>query len=72
MPEFLLVTKEAQKPCLFRLLVHVFGLVRFRESASQSLALFIIVFSKEKSKELSGYMRYFFLLFVASVVFSVG
>ena len=52
--------KEARKPYSVRLLVEVFGLAFFRESASQSLALFIIIFLKDKGKELSGYVRHFF------------
>jgi len=45
--------KEARKPYSVSLLVDVFGLVLFRESASQSLALSIIIFLKDKGKELA-------------------
>jgi len=42
------------------LLVDVFGLVLFRKSASQHIALFIIIFLKESGKEVTGSVRQFF------------
>jgi len=63
--------KEARKPYSVILLVDVFGLVLFRKSASQSIAFFIIIFLKEKSKELSGYMRNFFYYSLPGIFNSV-
>jgi len=54
------------------LLFEVFSLVLFRESASQSLALFIIIFLKDKGKELAGYVHFFYYGSLPGVLNSVG
>jgi len=62
LPIFLLFDKEARKHCYILWLIDVLALVLFRESASQSIAVFIILFLKEERQRTGWLIANFFTL----------